>query len=252
MKINLGMGTDVSIDFVEVTPYSSNLSSDIVIDEPIDLGVQPPLACPYEPFEMPYYLAMALGQRQVDEELSYESNLGLVGVVAGQPQSQFTVRSHDDTTVQRVRNGCVLRQLTMSLLLILIKLSREPPISFTKLKIASVIAELPIGTLIKCGSDWIGTPGEWMVFQGIDAYTGVVSVKRGALDSLPQDWGIDTKLYFCGNDVAYDQTEYVSGEKRFWFRALTTTPSGMLENRGFDCYRNECVNPSVSTCQCKN
>lgn len=231
MKINLGMGTDVSIDFVEVTPYSSNLSSDIVIDEPIDLGVQPPLACPYEPFEMPYYLAvMALGQRQVDEELSYESNLGLVGVVAEQPQSNSlyaVMMTHDGTEGEEwVRAATINYEPVADLDQIISRTS----ISFT-VKDSTVIAELPIGTLIKCGSDWIGTPGEWMVFQGIDAYTGVVSVKRGALDSLPQDWGIDTKLYFCGNDVAYDQTEYVSGEEVL-VSALTTTPSGMLENKG--------------------
>lgn len=102
--------------------------------------------------------------------------------------------------------------------------------SFT-VKDVTAIASLPIGTLIKCGSDWIGTPGEWVVFQGIDPYTGVLSVKRGALDSLPQAWGVNTKLYFCGNDVAFDTSEYVAGEEIF-VSALTTTPSGMLENNG--------------------
>lgn len=231
MKINLGTGTDVSIDFVEVTPYSSNLSSDIVIDEPIDVGVQPPLPCQYEPFEMPYYLAvMALGQRQVDEELSYENNFGLVGVVAEQPQSNSlyaVMMTHDGTEGEEwVRAATINYEPTAELDQIISKTS----ISFT-VKDSAAIAGLSIGTLIKCGSDWIGTPGEWMIFQGVDPYTGVVSVKRGALDSLPQAWGVGTKLYFCGNDVAYDSTEYVAGEEVL-VSALTTTPSGMLENKG--------------------
>ncbi|PZT84920.1 MAG: hypothetical protein DI627_14415 [Acinetobacter sp.] len=231
MKINLGTGTDVSIDFVEVTPYSSNLSSDIVIDEPIDVGVQPPLPCQYEPFEMPYYLAvMALGQRQVDEELSYENNFGLVGVVAEQPQSNSlyaVMMTHDGTEGEEwVRAATINYEPAAELDQIISRTST----SFT-VKDISEISALSIGTLIKCGSDWIGTPGEWMVFEGVDAYTGVVSVKRGALDSLPQDWGIGTKLYFCGNDVAYDSSEYVAGEEVL-VSALTTTPSGMLENKG--------------------
>ncbi|WP_180040807.1 phage tail protein [Acinetobacter sp. YH12218] len=231
MKINLGTGADVSIDFVEVTPYSSNLSSDIVIDEPIDVGVQPPLACPYEPFEMPYYLAvMALGQRQVDEELSYENNFGLVGVVAQQPQSNSlyaVMMTHDGTEGEEwLRAATINYEPTAELDQIISKTST----SFT-VKNSAAISGLLIGTLIKCGSDWIGTPGEWMVFQGVDAYTGVVSVKRGALDSLPQDWGMGTKLYFCGSDVAFDSTEYVAGEEVL-VSVLTTTPSGMLEQEG--------------------
>ncbi|MGE8653755.1 MAG: hypothetical protein ACN6NV_08420 [Acinetobacter gandensis] len=231
MKINLGIGTDVSIDFVEVVPYSSNLSSDIVIDEPIDVAPQPPLACQYEPFEMPYYLAvMALGQRQVDEELSYENNFGLVGVVAEKPQSNSlyaVMMTHSGIEGEEwLRAATINYEPVADLDQIISRTST----SFT-VKDSSAIAELPIGTLIKCGSDWIGTPGEWMVFQGVDPYTGVLSVKRGALDSLPQAWGINTKLYFCGNDVAYDSTEYVAGEEVL-VSALTTTPSGMLENKG--------------------
>lgn len=231
MKINLGTGADVSIDFIEVTPYSSNLSSDIAIDEPIDVGVQPPLACQYEPFEMPYYLAvMALGQRQVDEELSYENNFGLAGVVAEQPQSNSlyaVMMTHDGTEGEEwVRAATINYEPAAELDQIISRTST----SFT-VKDSAAISGLPIGTLIKCGSDWIGTPGEWMVFQGIDPYTGVVSVKRGALDSLPQKWGAGTKLYFCGNDVAFDSTEYLAGEEVL-VSALTTTPSGMLENMG--------------------
>ena len=231
MKINLGTGADVSIDFVEIVPYSSELSSNIVIDTPIDVAPSPPLACQYEPFEMPYYLAvMALGQRKVDEELSYENNFGLAAVVAEQPQSNSlyaVMMTHDGTEGEEwVRAATINYEPAAELDQIISRTST----SFT-VKDISEISALSIGTLIKCGSDWIGTPGEWMVFEGVDAYTGVVSVKRGALDSLPQDWGIGTKLYFCGNDVAYDSSEYVAGEEVL-VSALTTTPSGMLENKG--------------------
>lgn len=224
MKINLGTGADVSIDFVEIVPYSSNLSSDIVIDEPVDIAPQPPLACQYEPFEMPYYLAvMALGQRQVDEELSYENNFGLAAVVAEKPQSNSlyaVMMTHSGIEGEEwVRAATINYEPVADLDQ---NISRTST-SFT-VKDSAVISGLPIGTLIKCGS-------EWMVLQGIDQETGVVSVKRGALDSIPQGWGINTKLYFCGNDVAFDATEYVAGEEVL-VSALTTTPSGMLEQKG--------------------
>ena len=59
-----------------------------------------------------------------------------------------------------------------------------------------------------------------------------MTVKRGALDTGPQEWDINSKLYFCGNDVAYDATEYVASEKVL-VSALTTTPSGVLEQKLF-------------------
>ncbi|MCW8041336.1 phage tail protein, partial [Acinetobacter sp. BIT-DXN8] len=193
MKINLGTGTDVSIDFVEVVQYSSELSSNIVIDTPIDVAPLPPQPCQYEPFEMPYYLAvMALGQRQVDDELAYENHYGLVGVVAEKPQnnSLYAVMMTQSGTEgnEWLRAATIDYEPVAELDQSISKTST----SFT-VKNSSAIANVAAGTLIKCGSDWIGTPGEWMVFQSIDSYSGVVSVKRGALDSLPQAWGIYTK-----------------------------------------------------------
>lgn len=233
MSINLGDGINntVSIDFVEVVPFSDELTPTVVIVDKIDTAPLPPQACQYEPFEMPYYLAvMALGQRKVDEELSYENDFGLVGVVAEKPQNNSlyaVMMTHDGTAGEDWnRAGSINYDETADLDQIISRTSSNFTVKKWK-KIANVSA----GTLIKCGRDWLGTPGEWMVFQGVDPYTGVVSVKRGALDTLPQEWGVDTKLYFCGNDVAYDSTEYLSGEE-IQVSALTTTPSGILEQGG--------------------
>jgi hypothetical protein len=230
MSINLGNGIDntVSIEFVEVVSYSSELTSAIVIDDKIDASPLPPLACQYEPFEMPYYLAvMALGQRKVDDQLIYDSDIGLVGTVAERPQSNslYAVMMTNNGD-EWERAGSIQYSETADLDQIISRVSS----SFT-VKNWKRIADISTGTLIKCGSDWIGTPGEWMVFQGVDPYTGVVSVKRGALDTVPQEWGVGTKLYFCGNDVDYDSTEYISGEEVL-VSALTTTPSGVLEQGG--------------------
>jgi len=106
---------------------------------------------------LPYYLAvMALGERQIDDELAYESNYGLVGVVAEKPQN----------------NSLYAVMMTNS-----------------------------------------GTDGkEWL--------------RAVTIDSVPKSWQSGTKLYFCGNDVIYDQTEYIAGEE-ILAAALTATPSGL-------------------------
>ncbi|WP_445346254.1 hypothetical protein [Acinetobacter bohemicus] len=229
MSINLGGPTnnEVSIDFIEVVPSTGMMNTTIVADDVIDKPLQPQ-ACEYEPFEMPYYLAaMRLGQRQVDEELAYDSNFGLVGVVAEKPQenSLYAVMMTNNYD-EWVRAGSIQYSLTADSDQIISKTSS----SFT-VKNWKKISNVPVGTLIQCGKEWLTGLSEWMVFQGVNSNTGVVSVKRGALDTQPQEWDSNLKLYFCGNDVAYDETEYVSGEEVL-VSALTTTPSGVLEQKG--------------------
>jgi len=229
MSINLGGPTnnEVSIDFIEVVPSTGMMNTTIVADEPIDKPL-PPQPCQYEPFEMPYYLAvMALGQRQVDDELAYENNFGLAGVVAEKPQenSLYAVMMTNNYD-EWVRAGSIQYSLTVDSDQVISKTSS----SFT-VKNWKKISNVPVGTLIQCGKEWLTGLSEWMVFQGIDPNTGVISVKRGALDTHPQIWDLGLKLYFCGTDISYDQTEYVSGEKVL-VSALTTTPSGVLEQKG--------------------
>ena len=229
MSINLGGPTnnEVSIDFIEVVPSTGMMNTTIVADDVIDKPL-PPQPCQYEPFELPYYLAvMALGQRQVDEELAYENNFSLVGVVAEKPQenSLYAVMMTNNYD-EWVRAGSIQYSLTTDSDQFISKTSS----SFT-VKNWKKISNVPVGTLIQCGKEWLTGLSEWMVFQGVDPNTGVVSVKRGALDTQPQDWDLGLKLYFCGTGISYDQTEYVSGEKVL-VSALTTTPSGVLEQKG--------------------
>lgn len=229
MSINLGGPTnnEVTIEFIEVVPATGMMNTTIVADDPIDKPL-PPQPIHYEPFEMPYYLAvMAIGQRQVDEELAYESDFGLVGVVAEQPQSNslyavMMTNNYDEW----VRAGSIQYSLTADSDQIISKTSTSFIVKNWK-----KISNVPVGTLIQCGKEWLTGFFEWMVFQGIDPNTGVISVKRGALDTQPQDWDLGLKLYFCGTDVAYDATEYLAGEKVL-VSALTTTPSGVLELKG--------------------
>jgi len=233
MKINLGNGTDntVTIDFEEIVPYSGEMNTSIVADESMNQSALPPQPCQYEPFELPYYLILkALGQRRVDDELAYESNFGLVGVVAEKPQSNSLyaiMMTHDETEGEEWSRAATIDYSPTA---DLDQMISKTATSFT-VKNRKNLTDLPSGTLIKCGSDWIGAPSEFMVLQSIDAYTGIITVKRGALDTMPQLWDSNVKLYFCGNEVDFDETGYVLGDEVL-VSALTTTPSGVLEQKG--------------------
>lgn len=103
---------------------------------------------------MPYYLAvMALGQRQVDDELTYENNFGLVGAVAEKPQenSLYAVMMTNNGD-EWIRAGSIQYSQTADLDQIISKTSS----SFT-VKNWRKIANVAAGTLIKCGRDWLGT-----------------------------------------------------------------------------------------------
>ena len=79
MSINLGDGVDntVSIEFVEVVPFSDELTSTVVIDGKIDTAPLPPQPAVFKAFELPYFEAVqSQGQRSVDDELAYNPDIG--------------------------------------------------------------------------------------------------------------------------------------------------------------------------------
>ncbi|MEG2433748.1 MAG: hypothetical protein RSB25_19120, partial [Acinetobacter sp.] len=69
---------------------------------------------------------------------------------------------------------------------------------------------------------------EIMVYQSYDEQTGLLTVKRGALDTIPQKHLAGSILYFADDFITVDPTEYVTGEV-IDVKALTTTPSGILD-----------------------
>lgn len=218
MKINLGTGADVSIDFVEVVHYSSNLSSDIVIDEPIDTAPKPPQPALFKAFELSYLEAVQLnGQKAVDEALAYNSDAGYAAVIAKRPQnnslSALMYTSVGDDDYERV--GVITYSETAEL---------DHDISQTNttfiVKNASSISVVGVGTQITINN-------EIMVYQSYDEETSVLTVKRGALDTIPQNHSAGSVLYFSDDFITVDSTEYVASEV-VNVKALTTTPSGIL------------------------
>ncbi|MDH1406218.1 hypothetical protein [Acinetobacter johnsonii] len=218
MKINLGTGTEVSIDFVEVVPYSSNLASNIVIDTPVDTSPKPPQVALFNAFELSYLEAVQLnGQKAVDDALAYNSDGGYTAVIAKRPQdNSLSALMYTDSGNNYARVGAIAYSETAEL---------DQNISQVNttfiVKQAGDIDMVSIGTQITVNH-------EIMVYQAYDEETGLLTVKRGALDTIPQIHPIGSLLYFADDFVAVDPTEYVRGEV-INVKAVTTTPSGILD-----------------------
>ncbi|WP_347461006.1 hypothetical protein ABEF79_06105 [Acinetobacter sp. ANC 7454] len=228
LNISLGDGVDntVTIEFEEIVPKSGAMTGTVIVDEQ-NVSILEPQPCRSEPFELPYYmLVWNFKQRTVDDELSANNEYGLVGAVAARPQPNSVyaiMMTHDGTPDEEWSRAATVNYSPYALI--------DQEVSKTThqfiVKNASNLSGLKAGTLMKVGSDVIGTPSEWMSFEDQDPDTGVITVKRGLLDTEPQEWDVGTEIYFCGTDIAYDPTEY-SDSDNVLVSVLTTTPSGIL------------------------
>ena len=227
MKINLGTATDtsVTIDFVEVVSYSSDLSSSIIVDAPVS-GILPPQPASPIAFEVPYYaLVRLLGQREADAQLEYNPELGYLGVAAEKPQNNslnallYTDGGTGDyLQFQKVgvvdySSGVYLDQQISQL-----------DTSFTVIDLGYVQNGAPkfsgvaVGTIGQLNSELIS-------FVSYDLATKILTVKRGVLDTLPTKH-ISGNIHFWGESFSYDSIEYSMGET-VGAQVLTTTPSGV-------------------------
>ena len=217
MKINLGTGTEVSIDFVEVVPYSNMLSSNIVIDTPVDTTPKPPQSALFKAFELSYLEAIQLnGQKAVDDALAYNPDGGYVACIAQRPQSNsLNALLYTDQGNDYERTGTIVYCETVEL-----DQNISPINSAFIVRDAGEIDMVSTGTQITVNN-------EIMVYQSYDQQTGLLTVKRGALDTIPQNHLAGSLLYFADDFVTVDPTEYVIGEI-INVKTLTTTPSGIL------------------------
>lgn len=219
MKISLGDGIDntVSIDFVEVIPYSSIDYQPVVVDPPTS-AILPPQPNTSIAFEMPYYEAVQnFGQTQVDAELANNPDIGYVAVASKKPQNNsLNALLYTDVGTgyiqQSIVNYCPNAQLDQAIGYL--------DTSFAIKNIDSLSA-VAIGSAFICGS-------EIMVYESFDANTSIITVKRGALDTVPAQHAIDSVIWFYDEYPNYDTTQYVDGEI-VNAKVLTTTPSGVYD-----------------------
>lgn len=220
MSINLGDGVDntVSIDFVEVVPFSDELTSSVVIDDKIDVTPLPPQPILFKAFELSYFEAVqAQGQRTVDDELAYNPDAGYVAAVARRSQNNsLNAQMHTDAG-SGYENSAVIQYCETAQLDQLI----DHITSSFILKNVGDLESVRIGSQIFINN-------EIMVFQGFDTASKLLTVKRGALDTIPQIHADDSVLFFADDFVAIDSTEYADSEV-INVKALSTTPSGVLD-----------------------
>lgn len=218
MKINLGDGIDntVSLDFIEVIPYSNIDYKTINIDVPTN-QIVPPKPNVGTVLEMPYYEAVQnFGQTQVDAELSNNPQIGYLLAAAKKPQNNSL------NATLYVDSGSGFAQesiLNYAPTLILDQNIGYLDTSFA-VKDVDAIGEAAIGTCFIVDS-------EVMVYQAYDSATSILTVKRAALDTHPAMHNAETMAFFYDAFSAFDTTQYLDGED-LEAKVLTTTPSGIL------------------------
>lgn len=217
MKIGLGDGRDntVTLEWVEVIPYSNIVFPTINVDPPTSV-ILPPQIADFIAFEAPYFEAVQnMGQAQVDAELANNPDAGFVGVAALKPQNNSinallytdSGAGYSETSVVNYAPSCVLDQ----------------NIGYLDTTFAvKNITSLPSANTTFMLDD------EIMVFVSFDGETGIMTVKRGALDTVPQPHLLDSRIWFYDEFPSFDSTEYVISEV-VNAKVLTTTPSGILD-----------------------
>lgn len=220
MKINLGNGVNntVTIDFEEVIPYSGEMNTSIVVDEPMNEGVIPPQPSMNVVFEAPYYLtALRAGQTNADLELSNNPDIGYVAAIAAKPQNNsLNALLYTDGGVGEFEqvsrlDYCDILQLDQPII--------ETSSSFTVTGLLTQTTN---------SSNLILLNDELMRFVNFDNETKVLTVKRGVLDTVPKKHNSGDLFVFDLPDVAFDSTQYVQSEI-VEAQVLTTTPSGLQD-----------------------
>lgn len=218
MKIGLGDGRDntVTLDWVEVIPYSSTAFPAINVDPPTSV-VLPPQPNQSVVFEMPYFEAVQrFGQTQVDAELANNPDLGYLMIATKKPQNNSI------NALLFTDNGTGYQQASIVDYCPVATLDQEISYLDTSFAVKNVasISQAEVGTLILCDD-------ELMVYQSYDTATNILSVKRAALDTVPKLHSQDAFFYFYDAFNAFDSEQYVLSEV-VNAKVLTTTPSGIL------------------------
>lgn len=220
MQINLGDGVNntVTIDFEEVIPYSGEMNTSIVVDTPVDAGPQPPQPSANMVFEAPYYLTvLRAGQTSADLELSNNPDIGYVAAIAAKPQSNsLNALLYTDGGVGEFEQASRLDYCDI--------LQPDHPI------IETTSSFTVTGSLTQATNSisLILLNDELMGFVSFDDLTKVLTVKRGALDTVPKKHSSGSLFVFDLPDVAFDSIQYAQSEI-VKAQVLTTTPSGIQE-----------------------
>ncbi|UNW10691.1 hypothetical protein MOW14_05890 [Acinetobacter indicus] len=237
MKIDLGNGlnNEVMIDFEEVVPYSGEMNTSIVVDDSTEEKAEPAKPAIGETFEAPYYIAVQnIGQRKVDDELAYNKDVGFTFSTYRRPQWNALYTEITTANVDKPEDGWIIdgnAEFVTSGQFDQLVSRTATQIAIKNLQIEDSLNQ---GDLIIVGSWIIGNIGqyEFMIIESFDAETSILTVKRGALDTIPFEWGVDTNFWISNPENGLlSLTEYSAGDN-VRASSLTVTPSSKLEQLG--------------------
>lgn len=237
MKIDLGNGlnNEVMIDFEEVVPYSGEMNTSIVVDDSTEEKAEPAKPAIGETFEAPYYIAVQnIGQRKVDEELAYNQDVGFTFSTYRRPQWNALYTEITTINADNPENGWIIdgnaEFVTGG------QFDQVVSRTATQIVVKNINIEglFGSGDLIVAGSGLVNIVGlyEFMIVEDFNKETNVLTVKRGALDTIPTQWDING-WFFVSNadDGLFSLTEYSAGDN-VRASSLTVTPSSKLDQVG--------------------
>lgn len=237
MKIDLGNGlnNEVMIDFEEVVPYSGEMNTSIVVDDSAEEKAEPAKPAIGETFEAPYFIAVQnIGQRKVDEELAYNQDVGFTFSTYRRPQWNALYTEITTINADNPENGWVIdgnaEFVTGG------QFDQVVSRTATQIVVKNINIEglFGSGDLIVAGTWLAGVSGlyEFMIVESFDSETNILTVKRGALDTIPTQWDING-WFFVSNadDGLFSLTEYSAGDN-IRASSLTVTPSSKLAQVG--------------------
>lgn len=250
MKIDLGNGlnNEVMIDFEEVVPYSGEMNTTIVVDDSTEEKAEPAKPATGETFEAPYYIAVQnIGQRKIDDELAHNPDVGFTFSTYRRPQWNALYAEITTINADNPENGWVIdgnAEFVTGGQFAQVVSKTATQISVKNMKIEGLFGR---GDLIVTGSWLFGADGsyEFMLVEDFDKENNILTVKRGVLDTLPDQWDDDI-WFFVSNadDGLFSLTEYSAGDN-VRASALTVTPSSKLAQVGssFVSMRSRAIRP---------
>lgn len=221
MKISLGDGIDntVTIDFVEVIEFSSLNYDEIGIDDFEHTPTSPQYAI-QDLFEAPYFgLVQKFGERNVEEALLQNSDMGYVMAVAVKPQSN-SINAELWTDLGTMEYTSLEQVATVDYTAgAYIAGSIDETQTSILLEQVKNVDTVSIGTYMTLND-------EILVYESYDKDTKIITVKRGALDTIPKKH-TSGYIFFADEFNALDNNEYSLGD-RVSGQVLTRTPSNLL------------------------
>lgn len=228
MNINLGDGINntVTFDFVEVIPYSNIYYSDTSVDEKVNDRL-PPQHNLNLAFEMPYFESVQrFGQSQVDLELSSNPEIGYLMASAAKPQNNsLNAQLYTDKATGVYTNMSKVGVVDYCPALYIDQIIGFTDTVFKVKDIDSVSINGVTRFTGATSGTWIILNNEIMVYESFNPELMQITVKRGALDTVPHKH-TSGAIFFSDEFSGIDNNQYVQSEV-VKYQVLTSTPSAL-------------------------